>query len=104
MPCGEAGSGGIRHEAPAPIDENAQPAAAGLTRQAAAAVVSKKYAVGLEMSCPDGAYSWAPEIPSAAKLTCAMLSKCELVHKSCHDRPQVPFRPLRARSPPAAAR
>ena len=23
----------------------------------------KSYAVGLEMSCPGGAYHWAPEIP-----------------------------------------
>jgi hypothetical protein len=25
----------------------------------------KSYAVGLEISCPGGAYDWAPEIPSS---------------------------------------
>jgi hypothetical protein len=25
--------------------------------------VAKNYAVGLEISCPGGAYHWAPEIP-----------------------------------------
>jgi hypothetical protein len=37
------------------------------------------------MSCPGGAYSWAPEIPSAGKLAGAMLSRCELVHNRAHS-------------------
>lgn len=30
---------------------------------------TKSYAVGLEMSCPGGAYDWAPEIPSDKRIS-----------------------------------
>ena len=54
--------------------------------------VKKTYAVGLEMSCPGGAYQWAPEIPTYVKLASAQPSKCELAHNwthssSCRDLP-----------------
>ncbi len=42
--------------------------------------VTKNYAVGLEMSCPGGAYHWAPEIPSAKTIAGALPGKCELAH------------------------
>jgi hypothetical protein len=42
--------------------------------------VSKNYAVGLEISCPGGAYYWAPEIPSSKRLAGATPSTCELAH------------------------
>ena len=42
----------------------------------------KNYAVGLEKSCPGGAYYWAPEIPSATTIAAAMPAKYELVHSS----------------------
>jgi hypothetical protein len=32
-------------------------------------IVKKSYAVGLEISCPGGAYYWAPEIPSAKRIS-----------------------------------
>jgi hypothetical protein len=44
----------------------------------------KNYAVGLEMSCPGGAYYW-PKIPSSRMIAGAMLSKCELVHNRAHS-------------------
>jgi hypothetical protein len=37
------------------------------------------------MSCPGGAYHWAPEIPSDRRLAGAILSKCELVHNCAHS-------------------
>jgi hypothetical protein len=40
----------------------------------------KSYAVGLEMSCPGGAYHWAPEIPSEQSIAGVTPGKCELVH------------------------
>jgi hypothetical protein len=36
------------------------------------------------MSCPGGAYHWAPEIPSDRRLAGAIPSKCELVHNRAH--------------------
>jgi len=42
--------------------------------------VKKIYAVGLEISCPGGAYHWAPEIPGANAIAGAMPSKCEPAH------------------------
>jgi hypothetical protein len=36
--------------------------------------------LGLEKSCPGGAYYWAPEIPSATTIAAAMPAKYELVH------------------------
>ena len=42
--------------------------------------VSKNYAVGLEISCPGGAYYWAPEIPGSKRLAGATPSTCELAH------------------------
>jgi hypothetical protein len=41
---------------------------------------TKSYAVGLEMSCPGGAYHWAPEIPSTRTIAGATPRKCELAH------------------------
>jgi hypothetical protein len=32
------------------------------------------------MSCPGGAYHWAPEIPSPQTIADAVLVKCELAH------------------------
>jgi hypothetical protein len=45
------------------------------------AETAKSYAVGLEISCPGGAYYWAPEIPSTKGIAVTMTGKCELVHK-----------------------
>jgi hypothetical protein len=42
--------------------------------------VSKNYAVGLEISCPGGAYYWAPEIPRSKRLAGPTPSTCELAH------------------------
>jgi hypothetical protein len=53
---------------------------AGWQSRAGQASSQKNYAVGLEMSCPGGAYGWAPEIPSEARLAGAMPRKYELVH------------------------
>src|SRR5450755_2491948 len=44
------------------------------------AISQKNYAVGLEMSCPGGAYHWAPEIPSVRTIAGPKPSKCELAH------------------------
>jgi hypothetical protein len=45
----------------------------------------KKYAVGLEISCPGGAYHWAPEIPSKNSIAGGIPSKCELAHNPAHS-------------------
>jgi len=44
----------------------------------------KSYAVGLEMSCPGGAYHWAPKIPSEQTIAGVPPGKCELVHNRGH--------------------
>jgi hypothetical protein len=70
---------------------------AGWQSRAGQASSPKNYAVGLEMSCPGGAYDWAPEIPSGARLAGAMPRKCELVHnraKSSRIRVLAWFSPL----------
>jgi hypothetical protein len=56
-----------------------------LLRPEKANKASKTYAVGLEISCPGGAYYWAPKIPSSGTVTGAMVSKCELVHNRAHS-------------------
>jgi hypothetical protein len=43
------------------------------------------------MSCPGGAYQWAPEIPTNIKLASTKLSKCELVHNWAHSSSCPPF-------------
>ena|ERR1700728_2723091 len=66
-----------------PAPDAASAAAVGLLtadRTADGKLVAKSYAVGLEISCPGGVYCWAPEIPSAKRLTGAKPSTCELVH------------------------
>jgi hypothetical protein len=55
-------------------------AVTGWQSRAGQASSPKNNAVGLEMSCPGGAYNWAPEIPSRGTLAGAMPRKCELVH------------------------
>ena len=39
------------------------------TWRGASVLPSKKYAVRLEISCPGGAYYWAPEIPSGVRFS-----------------------------------
>ena len=50
-----------------------------------ASQVAKNYAVGLEISCPGGAYHWAPEIPSHNRLADTELTRCELAHNHAHS-------------------
>ena len=57
---------------------------------------TKNYAVGLEMSCPGGAYHWAPEIPSTQTIAGARPGKCELAHNRGAFFPQL--RGLRSRA------
>jgi hypothetical protein len=49
----------------------------------------KKYAVGLEMSCPGGACNWAPEIPSIGDLAGFPPGACELAHTSGYCQPSI---------------
>jgi hypothetical protein len=56
-----------------------------------AGYLGKNYAVGLEISCPGGAYAWAPKIPSAANLAGAVPRKCEMVHNRANFRVLAPF-------------
>jgi hypothetical protein len=57
-------------KSPPLIAWQAQPAAAMVAppTEGKLARSQKNYAVGLEMSCPGGAYYWAPEIPSNRRL------------------------------------
>jgi hypothetical protein len=51
---------------------------------------TKNYAVGLENSCPGGAYHWAPEIPSTWRIAGVTPGKCELAHNRGAFFPQLP--------------
>jgi hypothetical protein len=87
------------YEAPTPIDQEAQPATEGGSPSPVGWVgqsklVTKNYAVGLEISCPGGGYCWAPEIPSPETLADAVPGKCELAHN----------RSEKAKTPPGGRR
>jgi len=62
------------------------------------AISQKNYAVGLEMSCPGGAYHWAPEIPSARRIAGPTPSKCELAHNRGSFFPKFCGAQVRARN------
>jgi hypothetical protein len=47
---------------------------AGWLGRARQARSRKNYAVGLEMSCPGGAYHWAPEIPSEQSIKAVLFT------------------------------
>jgi hypothetical protein len=61
---------------------------------------TKNYAVGLEMSCPGGAYHWAPEIPSTQTIAGARPGKCELAHNRGAFFPQLRGARVRRPQPP----
>src|ERR1700722_4744693 len=54
--------------------------AISMSRPGRANQLTKNYPVGLEMSCPGGAYHWAPEIPGTGRIAGPTPGKCELAH------------------------
>jgi hypothetical protein len=73
-------------------------AAVSISRPGRASQLTKNYAVGLEMSCPGGAYHWAPEIPSTRRIAGPTPSKCELAHNRGSFFPKLGWAQVRARN------